>query len=349
MQGRGRDFAPATSECPPITYASHMDILLTHTSALEAMRLPEFPLLVKRWGDDAAELPDRIPKVSELRGILESDPLVQRLSRPIELLVASDATAHSCHLFTRHVTRLSHPGNPYLRIGEKVLVVCPELVALQGCRKASRVEGALLMSELCGTYAMRAPGIAEQRQEPLVAKREIVRTVNLMCGSHGTRRAREAIPLACELAASPAESKLAALIQAPPSLGGYGLRATPPSDVGLEPLWCERARSGCGGGILLLRPYPLFESHGSPTRGVVIRIKTEASPTLEELDEQDEGLQGLGLETVVITEHDASDPSRLDDLVRDVRDRLGMVCVPSAGQREKRLELLSELERVTSV
>lgn len=74
MQGRGRDFAPATSECPPITYASHMDILLTHTSALEAMRLPEFPLLVKRWGDDAAELPDRIPKVSELRGILESDP-----------------------------------------------------------------------------------------------------------------------------------------------------------------------------------------------------------------------------------------------------------------------------------
>ena len=348
MQTRGRDSATATSGGPPLIYAFHMDILLTHTSALEAMRLPEFPLLARRWNDDAVELPDRIPKVSELRELLESDPLLQRLSRPVELLVSSDATAHSCSLFTRHVTRLTHPGNPYLRIGEKVLVVCPELVALQGCLKASRAEGALLMSELCGTYAMRAPGVAEPRQEPLVAKRDIVRMVNLMSGSHGTRRAREAIPLACELMASPAESKLAAIIQAPPSLGGYGLRATPPSDVGLEPLWGERARSGCGGGILLLRPYPLFESHGSPVRGVVIRIKTEASPTPGEFEEQDEGLQGLGLETVVITEHDASDPSRLDDLVGDVRDRLDMVGIPSAGQREKRLELLSELERVTS-
>lgn len=323
-----------------------MDILLTHTTALEAMRLPEFPFFVRQWDERTSEIPWKIPKASEMRELVESDPLLRRLSRPIEILVSSDATAHSCPIFTRRVTNLIHPEDSYLRVGEKVLIVCPELVAIQMCRRASGAEGALLMSELCGCYATHGPGSAETRREPLVKKREIVRMVNLMSGAHGTRRAREAIPLSCEHATSQAESRLAAILQAPPASGGYGLRATPPSEVGLGHLWDEWAQRDGEGGILMLRPLPQFGVSGATVRGVVICCRKDAGSPGEPEDRWVAELGRLGLETIVITEREAADLCCLDELARDVRARLGMIDVIGSGTREKRLELLSELERV---
>lgn len=325
-----------------------MDILLTYQTALQAVRLEEYPVLAREWDERTGIVPERIPRMADVRRMLTECPALGRLSLPLQLLVSSDATSHSCELFTRRVSHDIYPGHAFVRIDREVLVVSPELLPMQFCLHVPRLEGALLVSELCGTYAQRGVGETVRRAEPLALWRNVSRTIALMSGSRGARRAREALPLSCECSSSPEESKLAALVQAPRGMGGYGVRATPPSEVGLKGLWDTWAAERRGGGILLLHPRPLPPAVlGTRRNGVVLRHTGPSDPPSEEdTSLQREELGRLGIELHVVTPDQARDADAMDDLMDSVRAELGLPLLASGTQRPKRLELLSELERI---
>ena len=141
---------------------------------------------------------------------------------------------------------------------------------------------------------------------------------------------------------------LAALVQAPRGMGGYGVRATPPSEAGLKGLWDTWAAERRGGGILLLHPRPLPPAAlGARRNGVVLRhAGPDDPPGEDDTSLQREELGRLGIELHVVTPDQARDADVMDDLMDSVRAKLGLPLLASGAQRPKRLELLSELERM---
>lgn len=89
-----------------LPYPLHMSILITYTSALEVMRLPEFPELAAQWNERTGYIPEKLPTVEELERILDSCPPLRGLSRPLHLLVSSDNNSHSSRRVVRHVRYL---------------------------------------------------------------------------------------------------------------------------------------------------------------------------------------------------------------------------------------------------
>ena len=323
-----------------------MDILLTYDTALEMVRSPEFPELERAWDERTGEIPDRIPGAGELRRVFEENPALESLARPLQLLVSTDATAHSCALYTRRVTRFPHPPESFVRIGDSVLTASPELLAIQMSRKATRSASALLMSELCGTYIRAGGGDALPRSGPLTSKRAIVHMINRMSGAHGARRARDAVPLACERAGSPEEARLAVVIQAPPSGGGFGMALTSPNEAGIGHLWNSWASEGDGGGLLLVRPLPVRRMSAPTERGVVIRCARREVGSAASTQDRAQELADLGIRLLVIYEDEVSDPAAIEELLTEARKTLRLPALGASRQNEKTLELLAELERV---
>ena len=93
-----------------------MSILITYTSALEVMRLPEFPALVAEWDERTGYVPEKLPSVEELERAVCNCPPLQRLTRPLHLLVSSDNNSHSSRRIVRHVTRRAHPRNAFVPV-----------------------------------------------------------------------------------------------------------------------------------------------------------------------------------------------------------------------------------------
>ena len=120
-----------------------MDILLTYQTALQAIRLEEYPALAREWDERTGLVPERIPRMADVRRMLAECPTLGRLSLPLQLLVSSDATSHSCELFSRRISHDIYPGHAFVRIDREVLVVSPELLPMQFCLHVPRLEGAL--------------------------------------------------------------------------------------------------------------------------------------------------------------------------------------------------------------
>lgn len=307
-----------------------MDIVLTYTTALEAMRLEEFPDLVARWGERTGVIPERLPSRDELLAAIAASDLLQKLTTPLHLLVSTDRTSHSCPLFVRHVTRRPHPERAFVRIGKNLLVASPELLCLQMSRDMSTGELAQLMNELLGTYAQgsEARGAIE-RVTPLMTKEDVRQLLLEMPGAYGCTCVREALPLAREGLGTPDESRLALMLQAPRRIGSYGLRVAQPSDdqslaalgIHLDELGLRRPT------LVILRRASRHDRRHTTIRGIAVECMARApggtdAPDGDALRASVLLAHGLGLRAIDPEGLDC--PSRLDDFVEQIRADLGM-------------------------
>lgn len=200
-----------------------MEILLSHTSALEALRrlgaLPEV-----RAGDGAARpASDMAPGAGDAllawREAFGSDPAL-----PIHAAVPAGSRRVRSHGLVAHPLRDLPPG-AILKISDGLLCPTPAALCLQMAPLLTRLELLVLVQELMGTYAVRpdvARGMAT-RDAPHLAPDEFRDFLSRNGGARGAGKAAWVLERTFPCAASPRESKLAIRLSLKPAMGGYGL------------------------------------------------------------------------------------------------------------------------------
>lgn len=198
--------------------------VISHTSALEAMRLVDFPKALVS-AEVLSEIPSQALTKAEAERWASSDPLLRGLARPIELLVADPGGARSNEVFRSHALSVKLPAGAALRLSETVAIVRPELMIYQIARRATTLELVMLIDEICGLYAAHPsfPAGMLQRKAPLSTLDEIRDFADAMPRAAGTAKVRAACGLAVARSGSPMESRLAARISWSRLRGGYGL------------------------------------------------------------------------------------------------------------------------------
>lgn len=201
-----------------------MTYVISHTTALEAMRLADAPRMLATA--EPLDIPDgKAPTRAEVDYWLGSRPIGRLLSRPVQLLVADAGGSRDNEVFRSRVLRSELPAGSFRRIGANLAVPCPELLVLQMARVATPLELVLLIEELCGTYAVQPadPSGMLQRKEPLTSRARILEFVDRLNRPPAAARVREACSLAFDASGSPMESRLALRIAWPRRKGGYNV------------------------------------------------------------------------------------------------------------------------------
>jgi hypothetical protein len=197
-----------------------MDIVLSHTTALEAYRAG-----IRTTRDARAALPSRAPTPTDVRSWIEAFPFGHELPQPLDLLV-SETTSSSRRADARvHASSASLPTGAIRKIDETAGIVSPELMLLQMARRATPLELVLLVCEMCGLYSISpdSPTGMEQRETPLTSTGAILGFLEQAKGCRGASILRKACGLAFDASGSPMESKLAIRVSWPRRLGGYAL------------------------------------------------------------------------------------------------------------------------------
>ena len=195
-----------------------MDIVLSHTTALEAYRAGATTVPTH------CALPDKAPGAAELLAWRNSSEPGRALTVPLALLVGkTNGHKETPVCRTRYSAPL--PDGSLARLEDGVRIVSPELLLVQISRIATQVELAMLVCELCGTYAIspEAPLGMIQRKRPLTSIERILAYIEQLGAVPGVRSLRAAVALSFDGSGSPMESKLAARVSWPRSKGGYNV------------------------------------------------------------------------------------------------------------------------------
>lgn len=332
-----------------------MAILLTYTSALEAMRLEEFPDLLDAWDERTAHVPERLPSKGELLGMIEANPLLQKLSLPLHLLVSSDSNSHSYDLVQRHVSGFAYPRRAFARIGEDVYVASPELLPFQMARVGEPLELALLMCELCGTYSVCPDGDGMlQRTGPLTTRESLRDFLRLMGTGYGTRRVRAALPLVCADSGSPYESRLGMRFRGRREVGGFELEfVSMNEEIGLEAIGRELDRKQIRKpDILFLAPPRVERAERMPFRGIAVDYKGRVhdEPAVAEVDDTRRNeLLAHGIKPYELRKAHYDDLDYMESFVQKLRRDLGLPPDDFSYGRELREDLYQDLERIDTV
>lgn len=337
------------------SYPRPMSIAITYKSALELLRLPEFPQLAATWDERTGHVPEHLPTAEDVRRIIRENPALQKLSTPLHLLVSSDNNPHSTPLVTRHVSRASHPRDAFVRVGEDVYVSSPELLPFQMARVCNTLEEALLISELCGTYAVTSSedGMV-QRRRPLTRREHIDSFLRRMGHGYGTRKVRAGLPLSCSDSGSPYESRLALRYRGPREDGGYELEFFSMNEViELEPI--GRALDELQvrkPDILFLAPPRTRAQTNMPFRGVAVDYKGKIhdDPDVAERDDRRRNeLLAHGIKPYEIRKRHYDDLDYMDALVQRLRRDLGLPPLDLSYGYEERQRLHDELEAIDGI
>lgn len=205
-------------------YSRAMEYVISHTSALEVMRLRRFTDLLARQTPRPQQR-QTLSAPSDPESWLESTPMIRQLARPVCLLAPRERDSRRTAMYSIHVEKCPLPVGSILVIDESTGVVGPELLLLQMARIATEVELAFLVSELCGLYAIQPAAELGmiQRDAPLTTRAKVEAFLNEMGAAPGAKRLRRALALAFDRSGSPQETKVAARISWPRAKGGYGL------------------------------------------------------------------------------------------------------------------------------
>ena len=205
-------------------YRAPMAILLSHTSALEALRrLGNIPSSGSEAGP-AITLANELPPADAIL-VSCADALGPSPTLPLHLLVAGGASQPRNATVVAHPSRLQPDRSSAFWIGD-VACLSPARLCTQMAPHLSDIELTLLLFELMGTYSLRpdaARGVA-CRKAPLLTRAELLSYLAGHAGQPGVAKVRRCLARAHEGSASPRESKLALRLSLKPVLGGYGLR-----------------------------------------------------------------------------------------------------------------------------
>lgn len=329
-----------------------MAILLSHTSAIEALRrlgaLPEV-----RAGDGSAYpavsmTPGAGDALLAWRKAFGSDPAL-----PIHVqLPAGSRRVRSRGLVTHPLRDL--PAGAIFKISNGLLCLTPAALCLQMAPRLTRLELLVLVQELMGTYAIRpdvARGMAT-REAPHLAPDDLRDFLSRNGGMRGADKAAWVLERAVPHAASPRESKLVIRLSLKPAMGGYGL---PVRGLNQEVTVAGLVSHG----ETVRRPDVILSNPEAGEGGPLVALEYDGA------DHQDEGrhaqdvrrtneLVSAGLSEYVIDKGLYGNLAYMDGLAERVRRDL---CLPrqhlsqkQCEQREsRRRELFEELEVIDGV
>ena len=329
-----------------------MAVLLSHTTALEALRDPRLRSRLAKGDRCAAELPNERPTREEVTRLLQCHPA---LTLPVHVLVAPAVNRRPRTDLRAHTSKAPLPAGSAIELEGGVLCVSPEHLLVQMAPRLTRLELIFLLGELLGTYAM-APGLEDgmfNRGAPLTTP-ELVRAHLSRLGTvPGVAQVRDALEVACVGSASPYETRLSMRLGLRPGLGGYHLRVLSMN----EPLEVGRIVARLGAGVRKPDVFLGSTRADSPFSGVAFDyhggVHREPRQIAYDLRRQNE-LLAIDFKPYALDKALYDDLDYMDGIVARARRDLGL---PeewlSEGERTRRRRLRQwlhdELERIDGV
>lgn len=336
-----------------------MDILLTHLTALEALRSYQLRWRLTRGQPCDACPPGRPPTREELANAMARLPeSVRGLDRP-EVLLANDAPRSRPRHVRTHRAPAALPARCAIELAPGVRCVSPEHLAVQLAPLLTELELICLLSELLGTYAI-APGLDRgmfERESPLTTPELVRAHLERLGPAPGTARVRRALRWACVRSASPRETKLSLRLGLPKARGGYGLEVLSMND----PMEVRRIHDAMRTGVrkpdILLRA-PVRPGHGREgRRGVAFEYEGRDHETPErhaqDIERRNE-LAAMDITEFTISRTQYADLDYMDGIVDAARREMGIrearvTRAVAARRRQRRRELWLALEDIDGV
>lgn len=329
-----------------------MTILLSHSSALAALRSPALKHRLESCDRCTAIVPRMSPRRQEVESIIQ---LLPGLTSPLECLVSTNSNRRHNKLFRAHASSAPLPPDSAIRISDDVLCASPEQTLVQMAPKLTLLELVFLLGEMLGTYAID-PGQPDgmfNRSIPLTSKERVLQHLDRLGPVPGSGKVRLAVALACENAASPYETRLSMRLGLRKSLGGYHLNVLSMN----EPLEVKRINSLLGTGIRKPDVYLGSTTPGSPFSGVAFdyhgRVHEKPRSITADLERQNE-LLGINFKVYTLNKKLYDDIGYMDGIVELARRDLGLGrehIGPDEASRRRALrrELHDELERIDGI
>lgn len=151
-------------------------------------------------------------------------PDISQLSWPIDVLIPQATNNLKTSLVIPHRCPERLPKGALRSAGRGLYVSSPELCFLQLARDLPLHDLALVGFELCGAYALNLQNDgALVSCNPATTKTKLQRFLESCHGATGVKRALRAARLVLDGSCSPMESKVALLLSANSTVGGFGL------------------------------------------------------------------------------------------------------------------------------
>lgn len=203
-----------------------MDIMLTHTSALQYWRTVGW----HRNREDAlrslaeAPFPQSAPRTpcEKARALLCAQGF-SFLQPPIHVFAPSGQTRLSGAEFAPHTSARALPQGSIVHASRNVTVSSPELCFVQMATLLSPAKLLEVGFELCGTYTLdpASEGGLVNRL-PLTTAARISSYIERAEGANGTLAVKRVLPYLVDNSASPMETIVTILLCLPTKMGGYG-------------------------------------------------------------------------------------------------------------------------------
>lgn len=332
-----------------------MDTLLSHTTALEALRLWDVPRGEGPHAGTEPAVPEELPSSDHLAS-LANGPLFGRLSRPLHLLSSAAHGRRRTEQICAHLQRRPLPPGSLLRLADGVLCVSPEHLGVQLAPQFTQLELIVLLSELLGLYAI-CPDAEDgmvQRDEPLMTPESLLAHLDRLGPVRGVGQVRRALAMACVRSGSPRETKLSLRLALKPALGGYHLNVLSMN----EPVEVRRIHDRMQRGVR--KPDILIggpEVPGRLRKVVAVeyngRRHDEPDRIVQDAVRSNE-LKAIDVIEFIVRREQYCSLDYMDGLVETIREKLGL---PRVGldpaerkwRRWQRMQLYRELERIDGV
>jgi very-short-patch-repair endonuclease len=210
-----------------ISYTDGMNIVLSHTSALEFWRKNEKATVDKGVRSRRRILPKTVPVMLEMSALIGDLPWYIA-QRPLHLLVGDVNARRIRNDVSFHTCGESLRAGSLCETSRGFWVSSPEYCFLQMASTVSLLELIILGYELCGLYRL-APN-PENGEIGLISANPLTNTARLTDflakseGMKGRKRALRALQHIADNSASPRETALTMLLCLPYKLGGFGFK-----------------------------------------------------------------------------------------------------------------------------
>ena len=333
-----------------------MSILLSHTTALEAMRSKRLRRRLEKGERCDGNVPGQVPDNAETARLIQTVPELAQASKPLHLLVSQGTPRARRSLVHTHASPDLPPGSAF-EVAPGVRCISPEHLPVVMAPQLTDLELICLLSELLGIYAIDPTSEKGmfQRRAPLTTPERIREHLDALGAERGTQRVRRALRHACVRSGSPRETKLSLRLGLRRSLGGYGLEALSMN----EPLEVrrvhDRMRTGVRKPDILLRGRA-GEAGGAP-RIAAVEYDGRDHAT-EQAHARDAArsteLAAIGLTEHVVTKVQYRSLAYMDGLADILRQELGLpqhrvTRKVAELRRSRRRALYEELERIDGI
>ena len=297
-------------------YCRGMTICLSHISALRYWR-------AVRCGLAPEPKPCRVSLPSKTNrsevGALISVPWAQYiLGDALHIAVSSQDGKRNrpgivCHCLSGVKLR-----GEIMRIESDIFVLSPRATYLQLSSAVPFESLAMLAFELCGIYSMRPGDSSFVSANPLTTVDTITSFARLNSGYAGCTRGRKALDFVADRSASPAESRLVALLCAKQTLGGYGLPM---------PEMNRRVDVVGEGRKCTPHKYFVLDLYWSDAR-LDVEYDSDAfhasSAGIASDAERRNALRSMGYSVITVTNAQMSSPDSFDDVALGIAHALGV-------------------------